>query len=353
MSKRSTAKVELSFLGRLLRASLLACALVCGAAVPPAVPGGGAAKAAQGEGGVIAFSAGGEIYVVGAGGGAAEKVVGLEAGGTNRHPAVSPDGTLIAFTSSREGNFSLYLVGVDGWGLRRVTYGPGNDGEPAWSPDGSKLAFVRGSDGTGGGYANMSACAAEIYVVDVPRGLSGGEPVGTEVSLTRGQGGTDPAWSPDGKLIAFSSYRDGNYELYTMDPNGEAVKRLTFTSSAEAEPAWSPDGLSIAYAANLVRVEDGCGWMGIPISSGPGEPGAEAPGIYVMNVGRNRHRKLSAGDGITDPTWSPDGLSIAFVGVLISDLAGDPQLYRAAAATGLRTQLTFDGAPKSSPSWSR
>lgn len=345
----SAAKVELSALGRVLKAALLVCAVACGAAAPWGGPGAGAATAAEGVSGVIAFSAGGEIYVVGAGGGAARRVVGLEGGGTNRQPAVSPDGTHIAFSSSREGSFSLYVVGVDGRGLRRLTHSPADDGEPAWSPDGSKIAFVRGSDGTGGGYANLSQCAAEIYVVEVPGVLGGGEVVGGEVSLTRGEGGTDPAWSPDGTRIAFSSRRDGNYELYTMEPNGDGVKRLTDTRSAEAEPAWSPDGSSIAYAAHLIHVEDGCGWMGIPISPGSGEPGAEAPGIYVLNVGRNRHQKLSAGDGLTDPTWSPDGLSIGFVSVV----GGDGQLYTASAVTGLRTQLTFDTTPKSSPSWSR
>jgi TolB protein len=347
MSKESAAKVELSVRGRVLKVLLLVCALVCGAFAPPA--GLGAASATAVEGGVIAFSAGGEIYVVGAGGGAAQKVVGLEGGGTNRQPAVSPDGTRIAFSSSREGNFSLYLVGVDGQGLRRLTYSPSSDGEPAWSPDGSKIAFVRGYDGTGEGYANLSPCAAEVYVVNVPGGLSGGVVTADEVSLTRGQGGTDPAWSPDGTRVAFSSQRDGNYELYTMDPNGEGVTRLTYTSSAEAEPAWSPDGSSLAYASQRARAGEGCGWMGTPISPGQDDNGAEAPGIYLINLSRNRHRKLSGADGVTDPTWSPDGLSIAFVSVV----SGDGQLYAASVSTGLRTQLTFDATPKSSPSWSR
>jgi TolB protein len=346
MSKESAAKGELSVLGRLLKASLLVCALVCASAAPPAASSGGPGPSAafEDEDGIIAFAAGGEIYVIGAGGGEAKKVVGLEDGGTNRHPAVSPDGTLIAFSSSREGHYSIYLVGVDGLGLRRLTYGYADDGEPAWSPDGSKIAFVRGADGTTEGYANVSACAAEIYVTDVPDIVSGSATVGGEVSLTRGQGGTDPAWSPDGTRIAFTSYREGNYELYTMGPDGEAVIRLTNTNSDEGEPAWSPDGSSLAYVANLVRVEEGCGWMSTPVAHGGG-----VPSIYVMTVGRNKRWQVSGSGGATDPTWSPDGSRIAFVGVT----SGDGQLYAAEAASGLQTQLTFGATWKSSPSWSR
>jgi Tol biopolymer transport system component len=347
MSKESAAKVERSVLGRRLRAALLVCALVCAASPPRG--SAGASAAVEGEGGSIAFSAGNEIYVVAAGGGAARRVVtrvGLE---ENRQPAVSPDGTRIAFSSSREGNLGIYLVGIDGQGLQRLTSSSSGDSEPAWSPDGKKIAFVRGYDGTGRGYANQGACSAEIYVVDVPDGVRGGVVVGGEVSLTRGQGGTDPAWSPDGTRIAFSSPRARNYELYTMDPNGNDVTRLTYTASAEAEPAWSPDGGSIAYAALQLSVDNECGWMGTPVAPISLGPGVETPGIYVLNLSRDRHRRVSGNQAATDPTWSPDGLSVAFISIV----SGDGQLYTASVATGLQAQLTFDPTPKSSPSWSR
>ncbi|HEX7313495.1 MAG TPA: hypothetical protein VF297_06215 [Pyrinomonadaceae bacterium] len=347
MSKDPTAKVELSFLVRVLKASLLALALVCAAA-----PAGRAQTDADG-GGVIAFAAGGEIFVQGVGGGPARKIVGRESGGENRQPAVSPDGMRVAFSSSRAGGYSLYVVGIDGAELRRLTYSPGGDGEPTWSPDGSKIAFVRGYDGTDGGYANMSTCPSQIYVVEVP-GLHGGGRLASEFSLTHGQGGTDPAWSPDGTHIAFSSYRDGNYEIYTMDTVGGDIKRLTYTGAAEAEPAWSPDGGSIAYSAHLVGVVLGCGWMGTPLPPPPADESwptvVPPPGVYVLslNGGRPTSVRVSGVDAVTDPTWSPDGTRIAFVNVV----SGDGQLYTVDVVSGLRTQLTFDPAPKSSPSWS-
>jgi Tol biopolymer transport system component len=281
----------------------------------------------------------------------------------NRQPAVSPDGTHIAFSSFRDGNFSIYIIEVDGQGLRRLTYSSSNDSEPAWSPDGSKIAFVRGYDGTDGGYANLSSCGSEIYVVSVLNPMASSNEGGREESLTRGQGGTDPAWSPDGTRIAFSSSRDGNYEIYTMEPDGYGVERLTYTDEAEAEPAWSPDGRQIAYAAHLVRGYYSCGWMGTPIPPPPSsihgwmgtplppgsiEPDEEPPGIYVMSSG-GKQWKASGNDAMTDPTWSPDGSRIAFVSVL----SGDGQLYVVDADGGNRIQLTSDTASKSSPSWSR
>jgi Tol biopolymer transport system component len=357
MSKETTARAQVSVLGRRLKALLLACALVCAASQPPAgradaqrgstVQGDNTTLAASTDG-VIAYTAGGVIYTVEAGGGPPKIIVDRDNGGINRHPAVSPDGKRVAFSSSRDGNYAIYLVGIDGQGLQRLTVSYGDDSEPAWSPDGSKIAFVRGYDGTSEGHANTSTCASKIYVIDVPNPVAGGVEVGTEVSLTGGQGGTDPAWAPDGTRIAFSSYRDGNYEIYTMAPDGSDVIRLTNTAEAEAEPAWSPDGLSIAYAAHLVRGQEGCGWIGTPISPGSIDPTEETPGIYIMYLGRNRRWRVSGGNGVTDPTWSPDGSSIAYVSIY----TGDRQLYTVDVASGLQTQLTFDPPPKSSPSWS-
>ncbi len=358
MSKEPTARFQVLVLSRGLKALLLACALVCVSAQPPAGRadavrrsaglGDDATSAVASTGGIVAFAAGGAIYVVEADGGTPKMIVNRDNGGTNRHPAVSRDGTRVAFSSSRDGNFAIYIVGVDGLGLRRLTFSYGDDSEPAWSSDDSKIVFVRGYDGTSEGHANQSICASEIYVVNIPNLVSGGVEVGGEVPLTGGQGGTDPAWSPDGTRIAFSSYRDGNYEIYTMNPDGSDVIRLTNTETAEGEPAWSPDGGSIAYAAHLVRGEQGCGWIGTPISPGSIETDVETPGIYVIYLGRNRRWRVSTGNGVTDPTWSPDGTRVAFVNIYI----GDGQLYTVDVASGLQTQLTFDPTYKSSPSWS-
>src|SRR5207247_660118 len=56
------------------------------------------------------------------------------------------------------------------------------------------------------------------------------------------------AWRPDGTTIAFATNRDGNYEIYLMNPDGSAPTRLTNDTAADLDPAWSPDGRKIAFA---------------------------------------------------------------------------------------------------------
>jgi Tol biopolymer transport system component len=347
MSEKRSARVKSAVLcralGLLLSAALLACAVarpLTGHARTLGRADGDGVVEASGKGGeLIAFSAGDEIYTTEPDGGSPKTVVAGGNGIVNRHPALSPDGTRIAFSSRREGKFSIYVVGVDGQDLRRVTDGFGGDTEPAWSPDGTRIAFVRGYDGTSGGYANLGSCSSEIYVVN--------EDGSGERLLTDG-GGTDPAWSPDGTRIAFSSFRDGNYEIYTMASDGSSVKRLTYTDWAEGEPAWSPDGTRIAYAGHLLQERYDCGWMGTPIAPGPDEPN-DAPGVYVMTANGDDQQRLRVKGAVTDPVWSPDGTKLAFVGVF----NGDGQLYTADVSGRNRAQLTFDPTPKSSPSWSR
>ena len=292
--------------------------------------------------GLIAFSASDQIYVMNADGSNLTQITDGAPRVTNRYPAFSPDGSRIAFVRYEDqgnGNFySLSVMGIDGSGLRHIVNSPGTLGEPAWSPDGSRIAFIRGQDMTVEGAAYMAACASEIYVVDVFSHKY--------TNLTRGVGGTDPSWSPDGTRIAFSSFRDGNYEIYTMNPDGNDIQQLTRTDWAEAEPAWSPDGKQIAYAAHLVQQEVVCGFIptGRPSSSGD-----EESSIYVMDVdGANQTMQEVTVGGI-EPTWSPDGTCIA----LIMNAKDASQVYVTEVNSGMRpTMLTSDFSYKTSPSWS-
>src|SRR5215216_581814 len=141
--------------------------MVCASASRPAVRLA-AATPVRG-GGVIAFEAGGAIYVMDVGGTPAQ-IVGSK-DGVNMQPALSPDGSRVAFSSKRDGKFSLYVVGVDGEGLRRLTDGPGDDSEPAWSPDGKRIAFVRGFDPTGSGVVVLTCMSpGDILTVGVDDG---------------------------------------------------------------------------------------------------------------------------------------------------------------------------------------
>lgn len=365
MSLESCARVRSAIIGRVLKSMLLSLALVCATAQTPAGRASTLHRSVNapaqfwdsGGSGLIAFEAGGEIYVVDASGGTPTKIVESKGGVvTNTQPALSPDGSRIAFSSDMEGVFHIYVVGVDGEGLRRITGSTYNDSEPAWSPDGSRVAFARGFDATGNGvYVQTCAEWSDIVVVDVDAAPH------TEVNLTNGARGTDPAWSPDGKRIAFASDRGGNFDIYTMSSDdGGDVRQLTQSESAEADPAWSPDGSEIAYTTAL-RLAGGTQCGNMPISGVPGGggggtggiAGGGGPYIYKMDAEGKSQTPLTIEGGAAQPSWSPDGTQIVFNGGRKDSV--DVQLYLIPSASGggRWTQLTFDASEKSSPSWSR
>ncbi len=119
--------------------------------------------------------------------------------GINHWPAVSPDGKRIAFSSSRDGDFEIYVMKVDGSNVRRLTKSPGLATRPAWSPDGKRLAFTSNRDGN-----------YEIYVINAE---------GTGLTRLTNQPERDdyPAWHPDGRRLVVVSERNGKFDLYLVD----------------------------------------------------------------------------------------------------------------------------------------
>jgi len=176
----------------------------------------------------------------------------------------SPDGTKIAFTSNRDGNPELYVMNRDGSNVRRLTNHPAIDTTPTWSPTGGQLAFT--SDRSGGPaiyivgadglnlrrISTDSNCDRATWssapfneLVFVCRTGPGNDVKKYDVAsgqqdfLTHGEGSNEsPAFSPNGRHIAFTSTRAGKVEVFTMDRTGEHVRQITKVGN-NFTPDWS------------------------------------------------------------------------------------------------------------------
>ena len=134
-------------------------------------------------------------------------------------PTWSPDGSMIAFASNRNGNRQLFVANANGKKANQVTDLNNMGGRSSWSPDGTKLAFYRGPSGD-----------RDIYVINIDgSGLQ---------RLTNGGDNLGPSWSPDGEWIAFTSFRDGNNEIYIVRPDGRQETRLTSSPTSDWQPRW-------------------------------------------------------------------------------------------------------------------
>ena len=191
------------------------------------------------------------------------------AAGTSRAqnflPAFSPDGRQIAFNSNRDNNNDIYVVNVDGTGLRRLTNNPAIDTSPTWSPNSQQIAFTSdrtgtpqiyliGADGTGMrrltyesycdrptwspapfnevAYSSRTGPGHDIKVLDLAT---------NEVrQLTFGLGSNEsPSYSPNGRHVAFTSTRgSGLKQIYTIGRDGKGLRRVTSTGNNEM-PSWS------------------------------------------------------------------------------------------------------------------
>lgn len=201
-----------------------------------------------------------ELFVASPGG---EYVRLTDSPGFDGEAAVSPDGRRIAFTSARDGDLEIYVMNVDGTGLRRLTNEPGYDGQPAFSPDGSLIAFVGHDSKTRRDRDRSRELLAEglvdpshleIFVM----GADGESPR----RITR-DGGANfaPTFHPDGRHVLFSSNkadpRGRNFDLYLVAVDGTGEERLTSEPAFEAYPQLRADGSEILFVSNRDGSEPG------------------------------------------------------------------------------------------------
>ncbi len=289
-------------------------------------------------------------------------------------PAVGPAGILtpsfvppasesgrLAFASTRDGDYEIYLVNRDGSDLLQLTFNEGvYDYAPAWSPDGSQIVYVSTADGD-----------AEIMIMNA-------DGSGIRAVTDNNSKDVDPDWSPDGEWIAFSSNRDGDFELYIMRPDGSGLRQLTFNDLNDRRPRWSPDGSQIGYYAQVgdntasselflinaaggvpVRLTENAAADLWPSWSPDGTrlvytSAMDVPegkrALWIMDLASRTAARLT--DGLwrdDDPAWSPGGGYIAFD----TDRNGNGYfaLYVLDLVSGELESLPFEAASDVAPAW--
>lgn len=185
--------------------------------------------------------------------------------GQNMLPMYSPDGTRIAFMSNREGNPEIYVMNVDGSNVRRITNHPAIDVTPTWSPTGTQIAFTSDRAGTpqiyiiGADGLNLRRLTMNESYADRPTwspapfnevAFAGRTGPGYDIKIydlatgatrqvTFGEGTNEsPAYSPNGRHLAFTSTRAGRVQIFTIGRDGRGVKQVT-RDGANFTPAWS------------------------------------------------------------------------------------------------------------------
>jgi TolB protein len=146
----------------------------------------------------------------------------------NSLPMFSPDGTRLAFMSNRDGNNEIYIINVDGSGLRRLTNHPNIDATPTWSPSGTQLAFTSDRGGT-----------PSIYIVGVD---------GLGLRRVTFENSDRATWSPAPRNeIAFTARTGPGYDIKVLELATEQIRQLTFGEGTNEAPAWSPNGRHLAF----------------------------------------------------------------------------------------------------------
>jgi Tol biopolymer transport system component len=176
------------------------------------------------------------------------------------------------------GGAQVGVINPDGSDFHLITSGPNNNAFPSFSPDGKQIVYrTAGPDGEGLRIMNLQDHSAKV--------------------LTKLYDNF-PAWSPGGDTIAFVRKTNGNFEIFTIRPDGTDLRQLTNTPGNEAHVAWSPDGKRMVFASTRMGFKDEA-----PLSRGP-QPYGE---IFVMNSDGTHLEQLTDNqweDG--GPSWAPE-----------------------------------------------
>lgn len=283
----------------------------------------------------------------------------------------SPDASEIAFVSSLNGTWGIFVVSSDGSTVRRLTDTQLRPGNPRWSPDGTKIVFDQ-----------LLPTGDDIFVVDAdgslpvvpPFPLPPRTPHLVQLTATNDISEDEPVWSPDGTKIAFrrrlhdSTSKD---EVFVMNSDGSGLMRISNVSGAAFRPAWSPGGDKIAFIGDtparciVVVNADGSGQtcvaLGVALAWSP--DGTEiafhsskdgSGSIYTIKPDGANEQRLTNSFPFPDsnPAWSPDGAKIAFVSGRDGNGQANSEIYVMDADGKHQFRLTNNPATDLMPTWS-
>ncbi|WP_177188020.1 DUF5050 domain-containing protein [Methanolobus profundi] len=221
------------------------------------------------------------------------------------HPAWSPDGSKIVYAADQ----AIWIMNSDGSDQKKLYDGMAWEGEPEFNDDGTMIYFATESKKA------FSARYISIHVMNAD-GSEG-------MKLTETADSRAPSLSPDGSRLVYTSRASGNYDIWTMSPNGSDRVRLTDASGDESSPSWSPDGKTIVYS-----------------TSGD---------IFTIGVDAVRPVQLTSDmyDNV-EPSYSPDGELIVYA----SNVGGDYDLWVLNSDGSSHMKLTSDRSAERAPAWS-
>lgn len=230
--------------------------------------------------------------------------------GNDISPAWAPGRESIAFVramTTSEGIGQLRLIDSDGSHARVVVRRWAGQ-EPTWSPDADRLAYYCGCDGA-------------IHVMRVDGS--------NDVKITKSRATRAPDWSPDGSLIAYGEPVGRSFHIFAMDPGGGGRTQLSNGSGSDAWPDWSPDGVHIVFSR----------WR-------PGR----GRDLYVMRADGSDLIRLRRTPRLNElePSWSPDGRTIAFAG----RWSGSDRTYLFSIPADGSGRVRLTGRLASEPAWS-
>jgi Tol biopolymer transport system component/serine/threonine protein kinase len=277
--------------------------------------------------------------------------------GWEARPALSPDGTLVAYISNESGNADVWLLDIAAGKTQRLTEDPAADRDPAWFPDGQSLAFNSERSGVLSIYRVLrDGSEPKLLVVngECPTVAPDGERIAYSTRsqsgflriavasltapsdsrpLTGDQDGLwdhrDPAWSPDGTTICYADFRD----LWLVPAAGGEARRLTNDQGPPHRPTWSPDGAHVFFGSYregtraLWRVAVPNGALErLTVGTGPEiEPALSHDGrslvystlsldldVALRELPTGRLWRVGSSRTESSPTISPDGTQLAF-----------------------------------------